>query len=142
MLTVYPESIIYLFAPLVGMADEGMGVDRALNPAIVSEETVKQIYECEVKPYFLCLDPRLQTVCKHALAHLINADNVNFANEFHSMLLPFRCPDEPKDAFVWLWDVLFPNEEPSPLLGLFNVDYRGDVAQYVLRDALQNDGSC
>lgn len=132
MLTVYPESMIYLFGPLVGLADEGMNLDVRLRPSIVNEQVVKQIYESELRANFSTLDPRLQSACKLSLRYVLNASDFNYKREFESLLPPFDCPEEPRNAFLWLWEVLFPGEQPAPLAEPFEVDRRSSVARYVL----------
>ena len=132
MLSVYPNSIIYFFAPLGGLADEGINLDVRLRPSVVLEETIKPIYERELKPAFFALDPRLQTACKLSLRYFLHASEFNYRNEFNSMLLPFDCPEPPRLGFLWLWEVLYPNEQPLPLEQPFEIDRRGEVARYII----------
>jgi len=133
MLKVYPDSMVYLFGPLVGLADEGMDLDVKLRPSIVTEQLIKQIYESELKTHYASLDPRLQTVCKLSLQYVLFASDFNYKNEFYSMLLPFDCPDEPRQEFLWLWEVLFPNEQPVPVAPPYEVVRHVNVARHVLQ---------
>jgi|SRR5271165_7282830 len=121
MTVVYPEAIVGMFGPLVGMADEAPFIEKKFRPSIVNESTLKDIYEREIKPEFLSFDPRIQSACKVALRYILNKSDFDYRGEFNSMLMPFRCPDEPRLAFMWLWDVLYPGETPLPLDEPFEV---------------------
>jgi hypothetical protein len=118
---------------LGGLADEGINLDIRLRPSVVTEQVIKQIYESDLKPNYSLLDPRLQSACKLSLQYVLKASDFNYRNEFNSMLLPFACPDEPRQAFLWLWEVLFPNEQPLPLSQPFEVDGRANVARHILQ---------
>ena len=115
MLKIYPDAIVGLFGPLVGLADAGAQLDSRLRPSIVTEDIAKQIYERELKPHYESLDHRLQEACKLALRYILNATDYDHRNEFRAMLLPFDYPNgDPKNLFLWLWDILFPQEQPVP----------------------------
>jgi hypothetical protein len=133
MINVYPDAIVHLFGPLVGLADEGMDLDASLRPPIVTEQVVKQIYESELRPHFESLDARLQNAYKLSLRYILNATDFNYRNEFYSLLPPFECPEEnPKLAFLWLWEVLFPNEQPLPLSEPFEIIHHVNVSRHIL----------
>lgn len=133
MLKIYPDAMFCLFSPLVGLADEGLSLDARLRPSVVSEEVVKAIYESELKPHYLSLDPRLQIAGKLFLRYVLYATNFNYRNEFRAMLPPFDCPaDDPGKVFLWLWEVLFPDEPPLPLDQPFEIVRDVNVVRYIL----------
>lgn len=133
MVKVFPNSIVYLFSPLGGMADEEVkNIDISLRPSVLSEQTIKAIYERELRPAFLALDARVQFACKLSLRYVLNAPGFDYRNEFESMLLPFDCPEPPKLGFVWLWEVLFPGEAALPFEEPIEIDRRGAVARYIM----------
>ena len=87
-----------------------------------------------MNPYFESLDSRLQSAFKLSLRYVLNVPDFDYKNEFYSMLPPFDCPEEtPKNAFLWLWEVLFPSEQPLPLQEPFEIIERVNVSRHILK---------
>ena|ERR1043166_4632431 len=132
MVKVYPSAVEYLFGPLIGLADEGFELDARLRPRMPSEIAVKKIYETELKGYYATLDPCINAATKLSLRYVLFKDGFNYRGEYNAMLLPFACPDDPRNAYLWLWEVLFPNETPTPIEAPCQVVDRIDPAREIL----------
>lgn len=111
MKTVNSSLFIELLEPLVGMADVDEQVEfyRAVNPD--SKEEMKKIILDILKPHFDALHQAKKERCKLTLSYYLTTSKIDFGKIFDSYLLPFDSPSPAKVFFVWLWEVLFENED-------------------------------
>jgi hypothetical protein len=118
MTTVYPSTLVVLFAPLGGMADQDPDdIDPELQPEIVDEKTLKHIYEQHLKPHYVAMKPQLQDAIKTMLRLFLYDEDIDHKGQLEGLMLSFGHPESPKNAFWWLWEVLFPGETALPLSG-------------------------
>ncbi len=96
-----------VLSPLSGLADSDEDVKQYKHFQSDNENQVKALFHEKIKPAFDYKNDNIKIKTKNALAFYLVSDKVNFASIFHSNLLPFQSPKNPKLFFVWLWEVLF-----------------------------------
>ncbi len=133
MTTVYPATMFVLFAPLGGMADEAPDIDPRLQPDVVDEKALKQIYEEYLKPVYVAMKPPMQDATKTTLRYFLNDEKLDHKGQLEVMMLPFGFPDVPRNAFLWLWEVLIPDEKPQPLVEPTEVVQNLNTAEMIRR---------
>jgi hypothetical protein len=106
---VNPNFFSNMLGPLVGMADGDDDEYQNLNPN--SEEEVKKIIIDVLKPNFEEFSQEKKEKCKRTLSYYLTTSKIDFDGIFASNLLPFEPPTEPRLFFIWLWEVLFEDED-------------------------------
>lgn len=104
----------YLFGHLGGRADDIDEVAKYASLDVNDQDSVKCIIRELCAP--LVLDSRsdqLQDRVKTALGYYLATNEIDFASVFDAYLLPFRCPSNAKNFFLWIWEVLYPGETPE-----------------------------
>jgi hypothetical protein len=115
MKTVNPYFLHKLIAPLAGLADEDMSLEKygSLNPNDLGQ--LGEVIRRELRPHFLALNAEGKDRAKLALAYYLSREGSDFGRVLDSSLLPFDSPDDPRNFFVLLWAELFPEEELIPI---------------------------
>lgn len=103
-----------LLSPLIGEADNdnffNKYVDYSYDLDGNDVKIVKEILLSEISPYWNTKDDCSKNRMKKSLSYYLTTNKVNFGRLYDSNLLPFNHPDNPRDFFVWLWEILFPEE--------------------------------
>jgi hypothetical protein len=126
---VYPFALHLLLGPLAGLADDD---EEACKYAILDandECQVKPIIERLISPHFLVLEPKRREAVKTALKYYLSKPDAQFDRVFDSLLPPFSAPDNARNFFVWIWEVLFDGEDYQldNLLNEFDVDKSPEI---------------
>lgn len=99
-----------VLGPLSGLADSDEDVNLYQHFQSNEENQVKALFSEIIKPAFDLKNDMIKIKTRDALAFYLVSDKINFASIFHSNLLPFNLPHNPKLFFIWLWEVLFSSE--------------------------------
>ena len=96
---------------LTGMADDDASIERYRNFDSNNVDEVKRVIASELKPIFFEQVPQKSIVqAKLALQYYLN-HSIDWQDLYDARLLPFDSPTDPRDFFVWIWEVFFPNED-------------------------------
>jgi len=71
---------------------------------------IKLIIASILKPYFEHRPEKYKIAAKLALAYYLTTKKTDFGSIYDSCLVVFEHPDNPRDFFVWIWEVFFPKE--------------------------------
>ena len=126
--TIYTFLLHQLLAPLSGMADSPESVDefRTYDPDDATQ--MKLLIRRYLLPHFVNLDSAEKDYSKLCLMYYLSKPDAHFDRVFDSLLLPFMSPSNPRDFFIWIWEVFF-GQEPYRLQNLdqYVVDNRIDI---------------
>jgi hypothetical protein len=112
MSTVNKYMLEDLISPIGGTADiDDERSMRFMNTNGDDENAVKRIMEEEIKPYFQRISPPHQSSIKRSLSYFLTTDRADFEFLYNSCLIALKLPSEPRDFFLWIWEVLFPDED-------------------------------
>lgn len=100
----------HILGPIGGTADYDQGWEKFKDVVGEDEAAVKEIIRVEIIPYYLNQSENYKMQLKDTLAYYLTTDLLDFENEFDGCLIAFDSPSNPKTFFVWLWEVLFPEE--------------------------------
>lgn len=101
----------YIITPLIGSADDDEMVDQYSDLDPNNESAVKAVLDQTVKADFFSRSENFIAQSKLALSYYLTTDKIDFGLFFNSLLIAFDHPDNPKDFFVWVWQVLFGEEK-------------------------------
>jgi len=104
----------YLFGHLGGGADDVDKVAKYANLNVNDKDSVSIVIKESCVP--LVLETQSDLVrerLKTALQYYLTTNEIDFSSVFDAYLLPFRCPSNAKNFFLWIWDALYPDENPS-----------------------------
>lgn len=110
MKSVNPYYVEELLGPLIGMGDDDEMVYSYMNLDTDSEQEIKAIISDLLMPNFFKFSKEKQEGCKRSLSYYLTTEKINFGNIYESCMLPFDHPHDPKLFFIWLWEVLFEDE--------------------------------
>lgn len=72
----------------------------------------KRVFGEQIKPFFERLLPEQQIIVKRTFMYFLTTKNAPFEDILSGLQeTPLPIPDEAHQYFIWLWDVLFPNED-------------------------------
>lgn len=75
-----------------------------------NEKVVKSIILSEIKPYYESRNDAYKASAKRSLSYFLTTNTINFGRIYDSCLIAFDHPTDPKLFFLWVWEILFPNE--------------------------------
>jgi hypothetical protein len=100
----------YILGPIGGTADYDQGWEKYKNVNGNDEETIKKILQQEILPYYESRSNKFKEQFKWTLSFYLTTGTIDFEDEFDACLIAFDPPDDPKLFFIWLWELLFPDE--------------------------------
>ena len=100
----------HILGPIGGTADYDQGWEKFKDVNGNNEQSLKKIFQEEILPYFITRGRNYKEQFKDTLAYYLSTDRADFSYEFEACLIAFDPPDEPKSFYIWLWEVLFPND--------------------------------
>lgn len=108
---IYSYLLDDLLGPLVGLADHDETVRKywKVNPNDPNE--IKEIIRTELLPTYLSCDAVRKRLSKLCLMYYLTTSSVPFGRVYDSCLIPFDHPANPRDFFLWIWEVFFPGED-------------------------------
>lgn len=99
----------YVLWPLNALDREAEAAVGMIDPN--NHEEVTEVFRTHLLPVYEALLPDKQTGIRDALQYYLSTGRAPFAELFREQQeSPLSEPDDPKLAFVWLWEVLFPGE--------------------------------
>jgi hypothetical protein len=100
-----------ILSPLIGSGDidEEMDSYKNINPN--SETEVKNIISNTIKPEFEKNSTDFKKIARETLAFYLTTEKIDFGRLYNSLLIAFDHPDNPKVFFIWVWQILFNNEQ-------------------------------
>jgi hypothetical protein len=105
--------LVSLLTPFTSGADDENDPHLNMEP---TEESVKRAMNVRLKPYFDSLPQAKREKLKAALDEALRDDSTNWEGVWECNMPPFDCPAQPRYLFVWIWQVLFPDEAvPHPV---------------------------
>jgi hypothetical protein len=111
MRTVNPYYIAAYLGGLVGGADDDELAAKYDELDSNDSLAVKQVIEHELKDHFSQQTPSISVgVAKLSLQYYLTKGGVDWRRMFDSHLIPFNAPSDPRDFFVWIWEVFYPGE--------------------------------
>jgi hypothetical protein len=105
----YLETILHPIAGLADGDDDDIIIYKDLDPN--NENEVKRKITEILKPYFEGFDKDSQEKIKISLSYYLTKSSIDFGAIFDSLLLPFESPENPKNFFIWVWEVFFSKED-------------------------------
>ncbi|GAB2700586.1 hypothetical protein GCM10027037_26790 [Mucilaginibacter koreensis] len=112
MIEINSAYIGYFTGLLTGGADDDDMVLKYWNIDCNDESTIKAIISEMIKPYY---EGNYSAVfkfkAKTSLSYYLTTNRIDFSEEFNSKLIPFDHPDDAKLFYIWIWEVLFENED-------------------------------
>ena len=75
-----------------------------------NEQETKKIITDFILPYYEFKSLKYKEIFKDSLAYFIKSEKLDFGRIMYSNLLPFESPSKPINFFIWIWEVLYPNE--------------------------------
>ncbi len=97
--------------PLGGSADIDEMVYIYQDVDSNNEVEIKQIIFEKIKPYFEKKTEAYKISIKRSLSFFLTTNKINFGKIYDSCLIAFDHPDEARNFFLWIWEILFPNED-------------------------------
>lgn len=101
------QYIDLLLEPLVGLADDDNEVAKYSNINSHSSEEFKQIINQILKPHYELLDQPSKEMAQGSLRYFLGRPDTDFERIYYSNLMPLDAPHPARMFFVWLWEVLF-----------------------------------
>lgn len=135
MRTVNPYYIVQYLGGLVGGADDDEAAAKYDELDSDDAVAVKEVIERELRDHFVRQTPSISCgIAKLSLQYYLTKGGIDWGRMFDSHLIPFNAPADPRDFFIWIWEVFYPDES------YFLSDTNGIVevrdSQAPLRDAL------
>ena len=100
-----------LLGPLGGTADLDDAVFRYRDINSDDEQVIKEIISESIKPYFDARSKGYQDSVKLNLSYYLSTKKIDFGRLYDSCLIAFDHSSKPVNFFIWIWEVLFPNED-------------------------------
>jgi hypothetical protein len=109
--TIYTNLLDDFLGRLTGLADDDEETlkYRPLNRNC--RQAVKEVIKERILPEFQSFTPLMQEASKLCLKYYLSKPGFRFDRVYESLLLPFDHPDDARDFFVWIWEVLFDGED-------------------------------
>lgn len=103
--------VVAALAPLTGSADSDEMYETFKNVNSNDEEEVKSIIKDYFIPFFdQHYSDEGMIKIKNTLRFFLSTDTIDWTREYDSCLMAFDPPNNSKLFFIWLWEVMFPNE--------------------------------
>lgn len=99
-----------ILGPLIGTADDDSEIEKYRGLDSNDEYLVKDVIKRTIKGKFDEKPERYKKAAKDALAYALLTPDFDFEDVFDSNLIAFLPPTESRDFFLWIWEVLFPEE--------------------------------
>jgi hypothetical protein len=113
-----------ILAPLGGTGDDDLDMMRYKNIDSENEYDIKEIIRERIKPYFEERPENYRSSLRKSLSFFLTTNKIDYKYVFDSCLIAFDHPSEPRKFFLWIWEVLFPDQ-----------DYRvSDIYNYMIVD--------
>lgn len=100
-----------ILTPLGGGADIDEQIFQYQNFNGNDKMSVKNIIAREIKPYYKKASQEYKTSFKRSLSYFLTTNAIDFGRLYDSCLIAFDHPANPRDLFVWIWEVLFPDTD-------------------------------
>lgn len=97
-----------ILGPLTGTGDDDEAIEKYRGFDSDDEYLVKDVIKKTIKEKFDGMSDGYKKAVKDALAYSLLSPKFDFEDVFDSNLIAFHSPTEPKDFFLWIWEVLFP----------------------------------
>lgn len=110
MLTVNVYMVRDLLCPLGGSADDDVKILQYENTDGNNEAEIKNIITKIIKPYFDKQTEIYKASSKRSLSYFLTTNRMDFGDIFDSCLIAFDHPTDARDFFLWIWEILFPDE--------------------------------
>lgn len=110
MQTVNEYMIRDLLCPLGGSADIDEKIYQYQNVDGNSENEIKKIISETIKPFYERQTEGYRVSSKRSLSYFLTTNRMDYGYIYDSCLIAFDHPTNPRDFFVWVWEILFPNE--------------------------------
>jgi hypothetical protein len=110
MQTVNRYMLRDLLNPIGGTADINEEILRYRYFDNNSQTAVNKILREKLLPYYEKASSQYKTSYKRSLSYFLSAENFDFGDLYDSCLIAFDHPVNPRDFFLWIWQVLFPAE--------------------------------
>jgi hypothetical protein len=111
--TVNPNLVESLLMPLAGDADNDEQTNLFASLDVNNEFEMKEVIRKYLLPDFNQSSKVYQDQTKLSLAYFLITEKLDFERIMQSLLLPFDPSHHGKKWFVWIWEVLFNEEECS-----------------------------
>jgi hypothetical protein len=111
MKTANQQFLTEILNPLTGMADDDQMVASFRNLEVNNPSEIKKVLCQTILPEFNKRPEAYQSAAKSSLSYYLTSGNADFEGVFYSALLPFRAPDNIKQFFVWVWEILWEEED-------------------------------
>lgn len=104
-----PFFVETLLAPFGGMSDEE--ILEARNHVNPNDPTsVRKLIAAVLKPAFDCYDENSQRLLRQNLSYFLTV-GIDYWERLYDMSMPpIDAPDDPRQFFIWLWEVLMPDQ--------------------------------
>lgn len=99
-----------ILSPIVGLADSESDLHLFGEIDTSSELELKKFFRDIIKPTFDFKKEKVKYISKNSLSYYLKTNKINFESLFYSCLLPLEPPKDFKLFFIFLWEVLFPNQ--------------------------------
>jgi hypothetical protein len=110
MQTVNEYMVRDLLTPLGGSGDLDEQIHLYRNIDNNNETEIKKIISNTIKPYFKKQTEEYQASAKRSLSYFLTTNRLDYGYVYDSCLIAFDHPDDARDFFLWIWEVLFPIE--------------------------------
>jgi hypothetical protein len=100
-----------LLSPIGGTADINEEVYKYQNFDSNSEMNVKEIISQEIQPHYDSRTKDYKESVKRSLSYFLTTNRINYGSLYDSCLIAFDHPIDARNFFLWIWEVLFPNED-------------------------------
>ena len=100
-----------LLNPLGGTGDNNEEILKYKNFDSNDETKSKLIISEKIKPYYDNSPALYKNAVKRALSYFLTTNRINFGRLYDSCLIAFDHPADARDFFLWIWEILFPNED-------------------------------
>lgn len=110
MQTVNENMVRDLLTPLAGSADLDEKIEEYRNVDSDNPITVKEIIAATIKPWYENRSEEYKAIAKRSLSYFLTTNRINYGYIYDSCLIAFDHPTDARDFFVWIWEMLFPEE--------------------------------
>jgi hypothetical protein len=110
MKIVNPYAIRDFLSGLAGMGDDDEYIIQYRQFDSNDSEKSKEVIQRELVPEFNRLPIKTQEFAKLSLRYYLTTDRVRWGRVYDGCLFPFDHPKNPRDFFVWIWEVMYPGE--------------------------------
>lgn len=100
-----------LLNPLGGSGDLDEKIYQYQNVNKNNKVEIKKIITDEIKPYYEESSEAYKISAKRSLSYFLTTNRLNFGRLYDSCLIAFDHPDDARLFFLWIWEILFPNED-------------------------------